>query len=92
MAYQVRVDPDRSSSVAFSAAEIAVLDRLAATQKPARPAGQPFTLHDAVQAMAKLGRFLGQKSDGGPGVKPLWRGYRQLQLLVWWNEVPHNPS
>jgi hypothetical protein len=92
MTYQVRIDPDQSPSVAFSAAEITALERLATTQKPARKAGQPFTLRDAVRAMAKLGGFLGRKSDGEPGVKTLWRGYRQLQLLVWWDEVPHHPS
>ncbi len=92
MTYQVRVDPDQSPAVAFSAAEIAALERLAATQKPARKPGQPFTLRDAVRAMAKLGGFLGRKSDGEPGVKTLWRGYRQLQLLVWWDEVPRHPS
>lgn len=92
MTYEVRVDPDQSPSVAFSAAEIAALERLANTQKPARQAGQPFTLRDAVRAMAKLGGFLGRKSDGEPGVKTLWRGYRQLQLLVWWDKVSQNPS
>jgi len=92
MTYQVRVGPDQSPTVAFSPEEITALERLAATQKPARRAGQPFTLRDAVRAMAKLGGFLGRKSDGEPGVKTLWRGYRQLQLLVWWDEVPPNPS
>jgi hypothetical protein len=92
MTYQVRVDPDQSPTVAFSADEIAALERLAATQKPARPVGQPLTLRDAIRAMAKLGGFLGRKSDGEPGVKTLWRGYRQLQLLCWWDEVPRHPS
>ena len=31
---------------------------------------------------AKLGGFLGRKSDGHPGVKTLRRGYRQLQLVL----------
>ena len=92
MTYQVRVDPNQSPTVAFSPAEIAVLERLATTQKPIRPAGHPLTLRDAVRAMAKLGGFLGRKSDGEPGVKTLWRGYRQLQLLCWWDRVRQNPS
>ena len=92
MTDQARGDPDQSPSVAFSPVEIAALARLAATQKPARPAGKPLTLRDAVRAMAKLGGFLGRKSDGEPGVKTLWRGYRQLQLLCWWDEVPRTPS
>ena len=67
MTYLVRVDPNQSPTVAFSPAEIAVLERLATTQKD--PAGHPLTLRDAVRAMAKLGGFLGRKSDGEPGVK-----------------------
>ena len=92
MTYQVRVDPNQSPTVAFSPAEIAVLERLATTQKPIRPAGHPLTLRDAVRAMAKLGGFLGRKSDGEPGVKTLWRGYRPLQWLCWWGRVRQNPS
>ena len=92
MTYQVRIDPDQSPTVAFSPDEITVLERLATTQKPARPVGQPLTLRDAVRAMAKLGGFLGRKSDGEPGVKTLWRGYRQLPLLCWWDTVRKKPS
>ena len=91
MTYPVRIDPDPSPTVAFSPEEIATLERLATTQKPARPAGQPLTLRDAVRTMAKLGGVLGRKSDGEPGVKTLWRGYRPLQLLVWWDKVPRTP-
>ena len=32
--------------------------------------------------MAKLGGFLGRKSDGEPGIKTLWHGYQALQLIV----------
>ncbi len=92
MTYQVRIDPDQSPTVAFSPAEISVLERLATTQKSARPVDQPLTLRNAVRAMAKLGGFLGRKSDGEPVVKTLWRGYRQLPWLCWWDDVPPNPS
>jgi hypothetical protein len=37
MTYQARIDPDQSSTVAFSPTEIAVLEHLATTQKPIRP-------------------------------------------------------
>lgn len=43
---------------------------------------QPMTLREAMQTMAKLGGFLGRKSDGDPGVKTLWRGYRASQSIV----------
>lgn len=70
MTYQARIDPKQSPTIAFSPLEIAVLERVATTQKPARRTGQPLTLREA-----------------DPGVKTLWRGYRQLQLLCWWNTV-----
>ncbi len=88
----MRVDPNQSPTVAFSPTEIAVLERLVTTQKPIRPVRQPLTLRDAIRAMAKLGGFLGRKSDGEPGVKTLWQGYRQLQVLCWRDAVPRNPS
>ncbi len=51
MTYQVRINPDQSPTVAFSADEIDALERVAATQSPARRSGQPFTLRDAVRAI-----------------------------------------
>ncbi len=41
-----------------------------------------MTLREAMQTMAKLGGFLRRKSDGDPGVKTLWSGYRASQLIV----------
>ena len=35
-----------------------------------------------VRGVAKLGGFLGRKSDGEPGVRALWRGYQRLQDMV----------
>ena len=32
--------------------------------------------------MAKLGGFIGRASDGDPGVKTLWQGYRELQRII----------
>jgi len=44
MTYQVWVDPNQLPTTAFSAAEIAALEQLAATQEPARQPRQPFML------------------------------------------------
>ena len=41
MTYQVRIDPDQSPTVAFSPAEITVLERVAATQNRPGPRGAP---------------------------------------------------
>ena len=41
-----------------------------------------LTLHEFWREVAKLGGFLGRKGDGEPGWQTLWRGWRELQLLV----------
>ena len=43
---------------------------------------KPPSLQEAVKYIAMLGGFLARKSDGNPGVKTLWRGYRKLQEKV----------
>ena len=48
------------------------------THKTTVPPGKPPTLHEAVRWIAQLGGFLGRKSDGEPGVKTIWRGFRKL--------------
>ncbi|MNF17048.1 hypothetical protein D3C80_2203550 [compost metagenome] len=40
---------------------------------------QPATLKEVVFALAKLGGFLGRKSDGDPGTKVIWRGLRRFR-------------
>ena len=40
-----------------------------------RPADAPApTLREAIRMVAKLGGFIGRKSDGEPGTETLWRG------------------
>lgn len=39
------------------------------------------TLKDAVLLIAQLGGFLARKNDGDPGVKVLWRGFRELHTM-----------
>ena len=46
--------------------------------KTPHPPNDPPTLHEAVRWIAQLGGFLGRKSDGEPGVKTIWRGFRKL--------------
>jgi hypothetical protein len=40
------------------------------------------TVRQAVRWMARLGGFLGRKSDGEPGVTTIWRGWQRLQDLA----------
>ena len=47
---------------------------------PSRSA--PPTIKEATLWIGRLGGHLGRKSDGMPGVRTLWRGWRDLDLLV----------
>jgi hypothetical protein len=42
----------------------------------------PPSLREAVRMIGRLGGHLGRKGDGMPGVRSLWRGWRDLCLLV----------
>jgi len=46
------------------------------------PPDTPPTLHQAVQMVARLGGFLGRKSDGEPGAQVLWIGIQRLDDLT----------
>lgn len=42
-----------------------------------------LTLRDFWHGVARLGGFLGRRSDGEPGWQTLWRGWLRLQDLAW---------
>ena len=42
--------------------------------------------------IASLGGFLGRKSDGEPGVKTIWKGYRRLIDLVAGYHLARSPT
>jgi hypothetical protein len=42
----------------------------------------PPTVREAVRMIAKLGGFLGRKSDGEPGTTVVWRGWDKLQTVA----------
>lgn len=76
--YQTRETPDIPCCVVFSQNEWQALWRHANPGK--KPPVQPPPLKDAVLWLAKLGGFLGRKSDGNPGVKVLWSGLHNLNV------------
>jgi len=76
--YQARVTPDMPCCAVFSQEEWRALWRLANPGK--KPSDRPPSLKDAVLWLAKLGGFLGRKSDGNPGVKVLWCGLHHLNI------------
>ena len=49
-----------------------------------------MTVGQFYRELAKLGGFLGRKSDGEPGWITIWRGWQQLYLLVRGAEIAAN--
>lgn len=80
LTYQARLTPDADCTIALSTVEWQAL--MAFATKSATPPEHPPSLREAVRAIAKLGGFIGRKSDGEPGVKVLWRGWLRLQDIV----------
>lgn len=50
--------------------------------EPVRDGQSPPTIREAVRMIARLGGHLGRKCDGMPGVRSLWKGWRDFQLLL----------
>jgi hypothetical protein len=78
--------PEAPAEQVATPLEIEVVRRV--IKQPAKlPNGKPkpvsrFSVRDFVRSVAKLGGFLGRKSDGEPGVRALWRGYERLQDML----------
>jgi hypothetical protein len=73
--------PDAPCTVLLSAEECQVL-----SARFADAAGKTGTIPTIRQAMLWIGRLgghLGRKRDGLPGVRTLWRGWRDLAILVY---------
>lgn len=76
LTYQARVTPDFSCSIILEKHEWQSL--YCVVNKTYTPPEDPPTFSEAILLLAKLGGFLGRKSDGKPGVKVLWRGLQKL--------------
>jgi len=75
-----RETPDVACTVYFEEAEWKALS--AYTTKDPVPPVQPPPLREAMRMAARLGGFLGRKSDGDPGTKSLWIGLQRLDDLT----------
>ena len=71
-------EPDAPATVLLSEDECAVLVAKFGTGR----AVLRLTLGQAVLWIGRLGGHLNRKKDGMPGVRTLWRGLRDLTLLV----------
>jgi hypothetical protein len=81
LTYRARVEPD------LPCTEVLIKDewRALVTRIEGRPPSKrarPPTLKQAVLWIGRLGGHLGRKSDGMPGVRTMWQGWRDLQILV----------
>lgn len=56
------------------------IDMLRSLRK--RPPKAPWSVRDFYRELAKLGGFLGRKSDGEPGWMTLWHGFEKLHLCL----------
>jgi hypothetical protein len=74
--YYERLHPEVDAAGTFSAQELRVL-----AYQEHKP-GASLTLHEATNAIAKLGGYLARKGDGPPGIKALWSGFQALRYIV----------
>jgi hypothetical protein len=73
-----RNEPDRP---ARKVVPMLWLEMLKAARKNLRRV-HDLTIHQFYRELAKLGGFLGRRSDGEPGWITIWRGWEQLNTLV----------
>lgn len=76
LAYQSRQTPNVSCELVLTKDQWLVLYVL--THKSPEIPHLPPSLAEAAGWMGKLGGHLGRKSDGPPGLKAVWTGYRRL--------------
>ncbi len=50
-----------------------------------------MTVYEFFRELAKLGGFLGRKSDGEPGWQTTWLGFQRLKNLLDAMELAANP-
>jgi hypothetical protein len=76
-----RVQPEAPCSVVLTADEWQSLwVRFSKTKLTAQT--KPPTIEQVVRWIGRLGGHLGRKRDGMPGVRTLWRGFRDLSILA----------
>lgn len=76
-----RMHPEAPCTVVLCDTEWKALWTRIHREPPKRGTGPP-TIQQATLWIGRLGGHLGRKSDGMPGVRTLWRGWRDLNLLA----------
>lgn len=75
-----RVQPEISSSQILEEHEWKAL--CCHISKTRQPPVKPPSAREAMRMIAKLGGFLGRKSDKEPGMTSIWRGWEKLALIA----------
>jgi hypothetical protein len=76
MRYARDVQPEAEARTIASEEEIAM------AQRASKRLGRVQTVKQFVDAVARLGGYLGRKGDGPPGWMTLWRGYQRLKDML----------
>jgi hypothetical protein len=76
MRWQRDVAPEEPAESVASAVEIEAVQAASRARRPIT------TVRQFVDAVAKLGGYLGRKCDGPPGWQSLWRGYQRLTDIL----------
>lgn len=79
LTHLARITPEVPCTVVFEPAEWEAL--CCHANKSPKPPKKPPTLREATRMVAKLGGFLGRKSDGEPGVRTIWQGLVALSQI-----------
>lgn len=79
--YLARVEPDTLCTVVLSENEWRALQTKIQGRPPTADARAP-TLKQAVLWVGRLGGHLGRTGDGMPGIRTIWKGWRDLALLT----------
>lgn len=77
MTYLARVKPDMDAKVILNEDEITILKL-----KYGKNNQKQLTVLEAIIMIARLGGFLARKSDGMPGLKTIWRGIIELEIMI----------
>lgn len=80
-----RTNPDRPAVEVVPLRWIRML--IAARKRLKHAVATTMTIGEFYREVAKLGGFLGRKSDGEPGWITIWRGWQKLYLLVRGSEL-----
>ncbi len=88
-----RDTPELPCTIFFDAHEWKALYAFVARDPHAVPDGPP-SIREVTRTVARLGGFLGRKSDGDPGIKTLWLGLQRLDTIAaaWLAFGPERPN